>query len=64
MNSRPNSTRIVAALAAVLTTMLLIGSQLGLADHYNAEAATALAPRQAAQVAQSASATPARRPRT
>ncbi len=46
------ATRIGAAFAAVMMTTLILGSQLGLAGHYTAEADAVLAAKRAAPVAQ------------
>lgn len=58
-------TRIAAVFAAVAMTMLILGSQLGLAGHYTSEADAVHAAKRAAPVALNASsAAPQQRQRT
>ncbi len=55
------ATRIGAAFAAVTMTTLILGSQLGLAGHYTAEADAVLAVKRAAPVAQNTADSAARK---
>jgi hypothetical protein len=64
MSAPKNSVRIAALCASVAMTSLLVLSQFGLADHYNTEADAILAAQRAQQLAQQASETAAKLPRS
>lgn len=62
-NSRTaTATRIGAAFAAVTMTTLILGSQLGLAGHYTAEADAVFAAQRAAPVAHNGAGSVPRQP--
>jgi hypothetical protein len=62
-NTRTTTTaRIGAAFAAITTTTLILGSQLGLAGHYTTEADAVLAAKRAAPVAHNSAGSAARQP--
>jgi len=56
MNTQRKPVQLGALLASMAMTALLIGSQLGLADHYTTQADAMLAAKRSAPVAQAASA--------
>jgi len=64
MSASENSVRIVALCATIAMTSLPVLSQLGLADHYPTEADAILAAQRTQQLAQQASETAAKLPRS
>ena len=62
MNAHRPAQRLAALCAALVMSVLVIASQLGLAEHYVTAADAMLAARQAPHLAQGASAPAPRRP--
>ena len=63
MTAFPRHSRIAAALGAVVMTLLVVGSQLGIADHYTDQADAVLAAKRGATpIARGAASAAAQRP--